>query len=207
MIQRKLNGDSNESIAEWVLTQYGIEVGTKALWNIFKKCIPDLLLKMDCKPAFFEENQIKGVMKQIEDLESLIKIQFDRIKSQWFDELDQAGNPRMNPQTGEVEYSGTNKNFNETARVYNQLVKTVIELKMAVGLVRKEPERIEIESKQVMDKTTRAIARSLVRDALDAGPDCSRFIQPTPNDTISDAEYGVIEDDVEKTDEIKKEGE
>ena len=188
MFHKKLNGETVHQISEWLDEQYNMKISGRQLWNIFKKCIPDMLLKMNSKPGFYKEEDIGGVKNHILSLERLAKIQLERLNAQFYDELEQMGEKRYNPQTGEVEYSATNKHFNESARVYNQLVKNIIELKMSIGLVKKTPDVIEVKTK--IDSGTRIVMREMIMSAVsNIGDDLDKFIQDNPGEKIKESEY------------------
>lgn len=187
VFHKKLNNDSNEEIAEWIENNCGVSISARQLWNIFRQCIPDMVLKSKNRPNFHDPDDIKGIVHKIEELEKVAEILMDRLKTQYFDELDQMGTPRMNPQTGEVEYSATNKFFNDTARVYNQTVKNIIDMKMSVGLVKKAPEVIQVETG--MRKEERDALKDIIMHNLNKSDRLNKFVKSSGNSGVYRDEY------------------
>lgn len=204
MIQKKLEGESNQKIADWLQEIHNISISEKQLWNIFRKCIPTALMNMSNKPVF-DDDAAALVKEQIKELEKLARMQKERLEAQFYDEVDQMGEKRYNPETGEVSYSATNKYFNESARVYNQTIKNIIELKMSVGLVKKEPEVVEI--KRSMDDNTRKDLRNIIMSGLTQSNALDKFVQYNPYQVKRDEyelpEAKIIADgsDVKESDE------
>lgn len=170
LYERKLNGETNERIATWLRDDHGFDISPMQLWRIFKATVPDFL--MNSKKTIVHDD-VK-VVEQIRELEKVADMQLDRIKSQRWDEMDQEGIGRMNPQTGEIEYAATNKNLNDTIRTYNGLIKNILEMKASIGLIRKQPETIEVKTS--MNAPTRQVLRDMIQNALKTGPDLTKFI-------------------------------
>lgn len=183
MYERKFNGESSEQISAWLEDSHDLKVSPRQLWRIFKSTIPDFVMEASKQRRLVLSEDDK-TLEQIQELEKVAEMQMDRIKSQRWDEMDQEGIGRTNPQTGEIEYSATNKNLNDSIRTYNSLIKNILEMKATIGLVRKQAETIEIKTS--MNTPTRQALTSMIQNALKTGPGLTKFIQDS--ETI-DAEF------------------
>lgn len=199
MYQKKFNGESNDQIVVWLRDSHGLDISSRQLWTTFKNTIPQALMDFKKKrPGVITEDD--QILEHIKDLEKVAAVQLDRINSQRWDELDQEGIGRMNPQTGEIEYAATNKHLNDTIRTYNGVVKSILEMKAAIGLVKKQPETIEI--KAAMNTPTRLALKDMIHKALQTGPDLTKFIQE--NNEVHDAEYTEHVEPTEETENVNE---
>lgn len=179
MYEMKIAGESNDTISKWLLEECDVAVTPKVLFRTFKNTIPDLLLKQN-KIIMFEPEQMDT--RHIDSLEKLAEFQFQRIKAQYFDELEQMGDPKINNETGEIDYSGVNKNLNETINTYNRLVKTIYELKMSIGLIRKVAEEKNVKHTFTMGSAQRDAIKRMIQSNLSSSNRLDKFRQ-SPADT------------------------
>ena len=200
----KIDGESHETICKWLADTCDVHITPKSLFNVFRQSIPDILLRHN-KIVMFEPEEMDT--KHIEKLEKLAEFQFDRIKAQYYDELEHMGEPKVNEETGEIDYAGVNKNLNETINTYNRLVKNIYELKMSIGLIRKMPEEKTVSHQFKMSSSQRDAMRRMVHSQLANSGRLEKFRQ-TPTDQITEAEYTTpkmlpdVEDTTEETPEV-----
>lgn len=205
-IERRLRGDTHESISQWLRDTHSISISAMALWKTFARCIPDMVLKMRKNMIPSTESEVEGIQRQIENLEQMAEIQLERLKTQYYDELTQEGMERFNPQTGEIDYSGTNKHFNDSIRAYNQTIKNIIELKMAVGLVKKQPDAVDVRHYNMTPDAAKVSLKDVVVQALVVGPEIQKFIQensePKKKEVIDAEVVEIVEETTESNSEI-----
>jgi len=189
MYERKFNGESTEQIALWLQDSHNLNISSRQLWRIFKSTIPDFVMEAvkQHKNILTEDEK---TLDQIRELEKVAEMQLERIRAQRWDEMDQEGIARTNLQTGEVEYSATNKNLNDSLRTYNGLIKSILEMKSAVGLVRKQAEVIEVKTS--MNTITRQALTGMIQNALRTDPSLNKFIQEGTEEAV-EVEYTEVE--------------
>lgn len=187
MYEMKIAGESNDTISKWLLEECGIHATPKTLFGVFRNTIPDILLQRN-KIIMFEPEQMDT--RHIESLEKVAELQFQRIKAQLMDELDQMGEAKINNETGEIDYSGVNKNLNETVNTYNRLVKNIYELKMSIGLIRKVAEEKNVKHSFTMNNTQRDAIKRMIQSNISNTTRLEKFRQ-------SPASIDVTEEDEE----------